>query len=52
MAKKQEKAAERKIIPPITFRLYQNIRFNHPVDKEKDYISPGGYELEMEKESG
>ena len=41
-----------KIVPPITFRLYQSIRFNRPVNKDTDYISPGGYELEMEKETG
>lgn len=39
-------------VPPLTFRLYQRIRFNRPVVKDKDYVSPGGYELEMEKENG
>lgn len=40
------------MIPPINFRLYQSIRFNRLVDKEKDFISPGGYELKMRKEDG
>lgn len=43
---------DNKAVPPLTFRLYQEIRFNRPVDKDKDYVMPGGYELEMEKEDG
>ena len=35
------------LVPPLTFRLYQTIRFNRPIDREKDHISPGGYELVM-----
>lgn len=31
-----------KWVPPITFRLYQSIRFNRPIDKDKDYISLAG----------
>lgn len=41
-----------KSVPPITFRLYQSIRFNRPVDKDRDYISPGGYEVTMQCEDG
>ena len=37
---------------PLTFRLCQHIRFNRPVDKDRDTVSPGGYELEMCKETG
>lgn len=40
------------MIPPINFRLYQSIRFNRPVDKEKDFISPGGYMLKMREADG
>ena len=36
---------EKKI--PVFFRMYFTIRFNRPVDRERDYISPGGYELVM-----
>lgn len=36
----------------ITFRLYQSIRFNRPIIKEKDCFSPGGYELKMMAEDG
>ena len=31
----------------LTFRMYADIRFNRPIDKENDYISPGGYEMKM-----
>ncbi len=29
----------------ITFRLYASIKFDRPIDKEKHYISPGGYTM-------
>lgn len=32
---------------PLTFRLYATIKMNRAVDKENDYISPGGYEFVM-----
>ena len=41
-----------KLIPPLTFRLYQSVKFNRPVDKDTDYISPCGYELKMTDEDG
>lgn len=37
---------------PLTFRLYQSVKFNRPIDKEKDFISPGGYELKMKDKDG
>lgn len=37
---------------PLTFRLYQGIKFNRPINKDEDYISPGGYELKMQDEDG
>ena len=37
---------------PLTFRLYQSIKFNRPVDKEKDVISPGGYEIKVKDKNG
>lgn len=37
---------------PLTFRLYQSVKFNRPVDKETDYISPGGYEILVKDEAG
>lgn len=43
---------KKKLIPPLTFRLYQTIKFNRPVDKDKDCVSPGGYELKMKDEDG
>lgn len=36
----------------LNFRLHQKIRFNRPVDKDKDSVSPGGYELVMQDEQG
>lgn len=30
-----------------TFRMYAKILFNRPLDKNKDYVSPGGYEMRM-----
>lgn len=42
----------KKLIPPLTFRLYQSIRFNRPVVKEQDTVSPGGYEFVMKDEDG
>ena len=27
------------------FRMYADIKFNRPINAEKDYISPGGYEI-------
>ena len=30
---------------PITFRLYATIRFDRPIDPDRHYISPGGYEM-------
>lgn len=30
-----------------TFRMYADVKMNRPVDTEKDYISPGGYEMKM-----
>lgn len=41
-----------KLIPPLTFRLYQSIKFNRPVNKLTDYVSPGGYELKMIDDNG
>lgn len=37
---------------PLTFRLYQSVRFNRPIDKEKDFISPGGYGISVKDEAG
>lgn len=37
---------------PLTFRLYQSVKFNRPVDKEIDIISPGGYEIKVQDEDG
>lgn len=37
---------------PITFRLYQSVRFDRPIDREKHHISPGGYEVVMQCEDG
>lgn len=41
-----------KLIPPLTFRLYQTVKFNRPVDSEKDIVSAGGYALTMKDEDG
>lgn len=43
---------ENKLISPLTFRLYQSVRFNRPVDREKDFISPGSYELKVKVING
>lgn len=43
---------ESRLVPPLTFRLYQSICFNRPIDTDKDDISPGGYELTMLDEDG
>lgn len=32
---------------PVVFRMYARIRFNRPIDREKDDISPGGYTMVM-----
>ncbi len=45
-------STENRQVPSFTFRLYQSIRFNRPVNKEKDIVSPGGYELKMKDEDG
>ncbi len=37
---------------PLTFRLYQSIKFNRPIDRKKDWISPGGYEIKVKDKSG
>ena len=29
------------------FRMYADVRMNRPVNRDKDYISPGGYEMAM-----
>lgn len=34
------------------FRMYQTIRFNRPIDKNKDHISPGGYEIVVKDNDG
>ena len=34
------------------FRMYQTIRFNRPIGKNKDYISPGGYEIVVKDNDG
>lgn len=34
-----------------TFRMLATIEFNRAIDKEKDYISPGGYEMAMKGET-
>lgn len=39
-------------VPPLTFRLYQTIRFNRPIDREKDHILPGRYELVIKDKDG
>lgn len=31
----------------ITFRLHADIRMSRPIDKENDYICPGGYRMTM-----
>lgn len=41
-----------KLCPPLTFRLYQSVRFDRPINKENDHISPGGYTLTMKDENG
>lgn len=33
-------------------KLYQTIRFNRPIDKDRDYICTGGYELVFLTKSG
>lgn len=35
----------------LTFRMYAGIKFNRPIDKNKDYILPGGYEFVMGEKS-
>lgn len=35
-------------IEPVTFRMYAGIRFNRKIDKDKDFISTGGYEFTMD----
>ena len=35
------------IIQPLTFRMQATVKMNRAVDKENDYISPGGYEFVM-----
>lgn len=37
---------------PLVFRLYQSVRFNRPVNKQKDFMSPGGYVLRVKDEDG
>lgn len=50
---KKEIRQENKITTaPLTFRLYQSIKFNRPIDREKDCISPGGYEMTMKVANG
>lgn len=44
--------AKIELVPPLTFRLYQSIRFNRPINKKEDYISPGGYEVTMKDKDG
>ena len=41
--KKKLERKNKTISTPLTFRLYQSIKFNRPIDREKDHISPGGY---------
>lgn len=36
----------------LTFRLSQSIKFNRPIDKNKDYISPGGYAFKTKNQDG
>ena len=31
----------------VTFRMYADVRMSRPVDVDRDYISPGGYEMVM-----
>lgn len=40
------------LVPPLTFRLYQSVKFNRPIDPDNDCVSPGGYELVMQDEDG
>lgn len=49
---KREDRTQEKLVPPLTFRLYQRIKFNRPVDFKDDFVSPGGYELTMVDEDG
>lgn len=35
----------------VAFRLYADVKMNRAVDKTKDYISPGGYEMVMNGKS-
>lgn len=35
-----------------SFRLYQSIRFNRPIDKKRDIVSPGGYALKVKDSEG
>lgn len=37
---------------PLVFRLYQSIRFDRPIEKDKHYISPGGYDIRFQAENG
>ena len=39
------------LTPPLTFRLYQSIRFNRAITKD-DVVCPGGYALLMKREDG
>ena len=49
---KEKEILDHGLVLPLTFRLYQTIRFNRPVDRETDHISPGGYELVMRDKDG
>lgn len=37
---------------PLTFRLHQSVKFNRPVNKDKDTVSPGGYEIRVKDIDG
>lgn len=32
----------------LTFRMYAGVRMNRDINPEKDYVSPGGYEMVMD----
>lgn len=36
---------------PVVFRMYSKVRFNRPIDRDTDYISPGGYTMTMDGKS-
>lgn len=40
------------LVPPLTFRLYQSVKFDRPVDPKKHFVAPGSCEVKMLEEDG